>query len=605
MATSNHNTLTKAYGAVKDSTNMGWAMVNSNYKNIEVAILKATKRKEKLPKEKHVRTLFIAVSRTSPRSDVYYCTRHMMKRLAKTHTWTVALKTLFVFHRAIREVDSSFIHELSEMLQCRAKGCRLYLPRFGYETSPQARDYSVWIRKYALYIEERLECFHALRYDIDKDQSRNRRLNTLQLLEQLPVLQELLQCLLACKPEGAAVYNRLIDFGLSIIANEAVKVYIAITDGILNLVDKYFEMQRQHAVKALEIYRRAANQASQLLEFFEFCKNLYYRQGRKYLKIKPLPESFLAAMEEYLKEAPEVLALPYKASKDDQGAEPTEDPSAECRLIIYPKEDTDLQGEDPSVTSSDQNQSEVKQAVAKLEIGDLLSFDDPPEQEGSQLEENNPLALALVESESGTTGWEIELFGGPSSNAVAVTENKLTGELDRLTLDSLYNQAITTTVNQDAYNFGQVSTNPFEIDFNQQQFHVNGNVIPPTDLQMVAVAQQQTYAIHQLQQQQLLNPMLGNNLFGVDYSQVPPYGSGYVISPADVQMAAMAQQQPYIMNPQQQPQPHMVGCDSTIPSANPFLEQNVPSDPPNDAAPSGPLKDSAPSDPPEDIPFLA
>ncbi|OMP03952.1 hypothetical protein COLO4_10068 [Corchorus olitorius] len=441
--------------------------------------------------------------------------------------------------------------------------------------------------------------------------ARNRRLNTVQLLEQLPVLQELLQCLLACKPEGAAVYNRLIDFGLSIIANEAVKVYIAITDGILNLVDKYFEMQHQHAVKALEIYRKAANQASQLLEFFEICKNLYYRQGRKYLKIKPLPESFLAAMEEYLKEAPEVLALPYKASKDDQGAEPTEDASAECKLIIYPKEGTDLQGEDPSVTSSDQNQSEPKQAVAKLEIGDLLSFDDPPEQ-GSQSEENNPLALALVESEnpsnagndassaSGTTGWEIELFGGPSSNAVAVMENKLTGELDRLTLDSLYNQAITTTANQDAYNFGQVSTNPFEIDFNQQQFHVNGNVIPPTDLQMVAVAQQQTHAIHQLQQQQLLHPMLGNNLFGVDYSQVPPYGSGYVIPLAEVQMAAMAQQQPYIMNPQQQPQPHMVGCDSTIPSANPFLEDAAPSEPLKDSAPSDPLKESAPSDPPED-----
>lgn len=35
----------------------------------------------------------------------------------------------------------------------------------------QAWNYSVWVRGYALYLEERVECFNALKYDVDKDQS--------------------------------------------------------------------------------------------------------------------------------------------------------------------------------------------------------------------------------------------------------------------------------------------------------------------------------------------------------------------------------------------------------------------------------------------------
>ncbi|MBA0871890.1 hypothetical protein Goshw_001641, partial [Gossypium schwendimanii] len=123
---------------------------------------------------------------------------------------------------------------------------------------------------------------------------RNRRLNTPDLLDQLPVLQELLHHLLNCK-----------------IAGESVKLYIAITDGILNLIDKHFGMQHHHAVRALEIYRKAGEQVSLLSEFCEICRGLHHGQGQKYLKIKPLPESFLIAMEEYVKETPEVLALPY------------------------------------------------------------------------------------------------------------------------------------------------------------------------------------------------------------------------------------------------------------------------------------------------------
>ncbi|KAI5675679.1 hypothetical protein M9H77_06629 [Catharanthus roseus] len=79
----------KAIGALKDSTKVGIARVNSEYKGLDVAIVKATNHDEMLPKQKHMRTIFNSVCASSPRADVAYCIHALARRLAKTHTWTV------------------------------------------------------------------------------------------------------------------------------------------------------------------------------------------------------------------------------------------------------------------------------------------------------------------------------------------------------------------------------------------------------------------------------------------------------------------------------------------------------------------------------------
>lgn len=34
-----------------------------------------------------------------------------------------------------------------------------------------AWDYSAWVRVYALFLEERLECFRVLKYDVEAERS--------------------------------------------------------------------------------------------------------------------------------------------------------------------------------------------------------------------------------------------------------------------------------------------------------------------------------------------------------------------------------------------------------------------------------------------------
>ncbi|PWA77770.1 hypothetical protein CTI12_AA220710 [Artemisia annua] len=100
----------------------------------------------------------------------------------------VALKTLIVIHRALREVDPTFQEEL---LSYGTKTL-FNLSNFKDDSSPKAWDYSSWIRTYALYLEERLNCFHILKYDVETERIRKRDLDTPELFGQLSALQQLL-----------------------------------------------------------------------------------------------------------------------------------------------------------------------------------------------------------------------------------------------------------------------------------------------------------------------------------------------------------------------------------------------------------------------------
>ncbi|CAH1439950.1 unnamed protein product [Lactuca virosa] len=121
----------------------------------------------------------------------------------------VALKTLIVIHRTLREGDTTFREELVNFQQ---RGRVLQLANFKDDSSPIGWDCSVWVRTYGLFLEERLECFRVFKYDIEaekiptfaqgqenKGYSRTRDLQSEELLKQLPALQQLLYRLMGCR----------------------------------------------------------------------------------------------------------------------------------------------------------------------------------------------------------------------------------------------------------------------------------------------------------------------------------------------------------------------------------------------------------------------
>ncbi|XWS70743.1 hypothetical protein CRYUN_Cryun03dG0074800 [Craigia yunnanensis] len=521
--------LRKALGAIKDTTTVSLAKVNSDYKEFDIAIVKATNHYERPAKEKHIRAIFAAISATRPRADVAYCIHALARRLSRTHNWAVALKTLIVIHRALREVDPTFHEEIINY--GRSRSHMLNMSHFKDDSSPNAWDFSAWVRTYALFLEERLECFRVLKYDIETDRSRTKDLDTAELLDQLPALQQLLFCVLGCQPQGAAVHNFVIHLALSMIASESVKIYQAISDGTINLLDKFFEMQRPDAMRALDIYRKSGQQAERLSEFYEVCKSLDVGRGERFIKIEQPPASFLQAMEEYVREAPRASTV-----RKDQVDKPKE------VLAIEYKKTPEVQEErSPSPPLPETGKVEKVEGPI-FEPPDLLGLNDPIPI-ASELDEKNALALAIVPvaeqtsaaapvQANGTSGWELALVTVPSSNDSATAASKLAGGLDKLTLDSLYDDAIRRSNQNVSYNPWEPA--PMSGAMMQQPahdpFYASNMVAAPPSVQMSAMAnQQQAFMFQQQQQQQMIMgpQQQPSNPFGNPYgASVHPYSSG-------------------------------------------------------------------------------
>lgn len=516
-------------GSIKDTTTISLAKVNSDYKELDVAIVKATNHVERPAKERHIRAIFAAVSATRPRADVAYCIHALARRLSKTHNWAVALKTLVVIHRALREVDTTFHEELINY--GRSRSHILNMSHFRDDSSASAWDYSAWVRAYSLFLEERLECFRVLKYDVETERSRTKELDTIDLLEQLPALQQLLYRVLGCQPEGAAVHNHVIQIALSMVASESIKIYNAISDGTVNLVDKFFEMQRNDAMKALDIYRRAGHQAEKLSEFYEVCKSLDIGRGERFIKIEQPPASFLQAMEEYVKEAPRGSTFRKEQVKQVVDEKPT------VVLAIEDKKVTEEEEQPPSPAPPEP----VKEEKPVTEAPDLLGLHDP-NPVASDLDEKNALALAIVpvddpsttipapNLQNGTTGWELALVTAPSSNESATAASKLAGGLDKLTLDSLYDDAIRRTNQTASYNPWEAPplTNPMMRQPVHDPFFASNTMAAPPSVQMAAMASQQQAFMLQQQQMMTMGPQQqppSVNPFGNPYA-TNPYGHG-------------------------------------------------------------------------------
>ncbi|KAI4998861.1 hypothetical protein ZWY2020_054203 [Hordeum vulgare] len=126
--------IVKYVGTLKDSTTVSIAKVNSDYKQLDIAIIKATNHVERPAKEKYIRdgswmerVLF-----------VHFCTVSFYPKIQTvgyiSATMQVALKMLIVIHRALREVDPSFRDEL--ISYGRSSGQMLHMYYFKDDSSP-------------------------------------------------------------------------------------------------------------------------------------------------------------------------------------------------------------------------------------------------------------------------------------------------------------------------------------------------------------------------------------------------------------------------------------------------------------------------------------
>ncbi|KAL1328173.1 hypothetical protein HN51_038092 [Arachis hypogaea] len=482
--------LRRAIGAVKDKTSIGLAKVGSSSSlgDLEVAIVKATRHDEYPAEEKHVREILSLTCYS--RAYVSACVSTISKRLSKTKSWTVALKSLILIQRLLSDGDPAYEQEIFFSTR---RGTRLLnMSDFRDRSYSSSWDFSAFVRTYALYLDERLEYKMQNRRgrrsrfgfdeddeqrqrdkdrdreryiyrDKDKDKDKDKDLDikvstkatplndfrTELLFSKMQHLQLLLERFIACRPTGVAKTHRIVIVALYPIVKESFQIYHDMTEIMSILIDRFAEeMEVQECSKVYDVFCRVGKQYDELDMFYTWSKSIGIGRAFEYPDLEKVTAKKLELMDNYIREKSRIA----KCRKLEQQEHQSEDEKAE---EPEPQEDMNaIKALPPPEEVKEEPVEETKEAEPKNEEpeqteGDLLNLGDDTV---TTHEYGDKLALALFDGAAPATNsdtkalpwhafddsadWETALV--QSASNLSNQKPSLGGGFDTLLLDGMY-----------------------------------------------------------------------------------------------------------------------------------------------------------------------
>ncbi|WJX91655.1 hypothetical protein P8452_73395 [Trifolium repens] len=524
------STLRRAIGAVKDQTSIGLAKVGSSTSlgDLEVAIVKATKHNEYPAEEKHIREILSLTCYS--RAFISACVNNLSKRLSKTSSWTVALKTLVLIQRLLSEGDPAYEQDIFFSTR---RGTRLLnMCDFRDKSKTESWDLSAFVRTYALYLDEKLEYRmqhrrgKRSRFSFDEDeeeQSRERErervryrerdknrevvlrspplceMKTEQLFSKMQHLQLLLERFMACRPTGKAKTHRIVIVALYPIVKESFLIYHDMTQILGIFIDRFIEMEVQECSKVYDIFCRVGKQYDELDLFYSWSKSIGIARSSEYPEIERVTTKKLELIDQFIKDKTKKLNTQEKEVEKNDESELEEDMN-EIKALPPPEGFNEEPTEEVVNEEIEQKQEEkiVQTEVDLLDLGDIIVT--------KQDYDENKLALALFDGELPTSNnsiqalpwhafddvsdWETTLV--QSSSNLPNQKPSLGGGFDTLLLDSMYQQAPTSMQGVNGYGTMLAlpaptsSRNGFE-----DPFAASLVVAPPAYVQMTEIEKRQ------------------------------------------------------------------------------------------------------------------
>jgi len=273
---------------------------------IKTAINKATDHKPNPSKEKHVRAIILRTfSKDNKENSVEQIIRYLSIRLEKTD-WAVVLKCLMIFHRCFRDGDSSFIDSM------KTRSNMIFSLQKFSATAPATHLYTVFVKKYAKYLEEKVSVLRLLGFQFEKNKDAVKNLKPPKCFKIVPKLQSQLNALLNCKMRTQHVgQNQLIHRTYILIMKDSLILYTLLNDAILQLLDLFWKMKKKNAGKVVSIYKLFVKETDALIGLYEIGK----RFVRQLPEIKKAETSIIESMEKHVDE------LPDEESSDESGSE--------------------------------------------------------------------------------------------------------------------------------------------------------------------------------------------------------------------------------------------------------------------------------------------
>jgi len=270
------------------------------------AVCKATTEEIIGPKKKHLDYLLHCTN--EPNVSIPTLANLLIERTLNP-SWVVVYKGLITIHHLMCYGNERFTQylassnsnfQLSNFLDktgVQGNGGGVGGPIRGYDMSP-------FIRRYAKYLSEKSVSYRTVALDFckvkrGKDGGTLRTMSGDKLLKTLPVLQAQIDALLEFDCTSQDLNNGVINSSFMLLFRDLIRLFACYNDGVINLLEKYFDMGKKQARDALDLYKKFLIRMDRVAEFLKVAENVGIDKG-DIPDLAKAPSSLLEALEGHL-----------------------------------------------------------------------------------------------------------------------------------------------------------------------------------------------------------------------------------------------------------------------------------------------------------------
>ncbi|XP_034168245.1 phosphatidylinositol binding clathrin assembly protein a isoform X1 [Pangasianodon hypophthalmus] len=372
---------------------------------VSKTVCKATTHEVMGPKKKHLDYLIQCTNEMNV--NIPQLADTLFERTTNT-SWVVVFKSLITTHHLMVYGNERFIQYLA------SRNTLFNLSNFLDKSGLQGYDMSTFIRRYSRYLNEKAVSYRQVAFDFTKVKRGAdgvmRTMNTEKLLKTLPIVQNQMDSLLDFNVNANELTNGVINAAFMLLFKDAIRLFAAYNEGIINLLEKYFDMKKAQCKEGLDIYKKFLTRMTRISEFLKVAEQVGIDRG-DIPDLSQAPSSLLDALEQHL------ASLEGKKVKDSTAA---------SRASTLSNAVSSLANTGISFTKVDERE---KQAALEEEQARLRTLKEQRLKELSKKPStSSTTAASPVSTASGSisTAPAIDLFSTPSStNGAAKVPNDL------------------------------------------------------------------------------------------------------------------------------------------------------------------------------------
>ncbi|KAE8603045.1 hypothetical protein XENTR_v10014207 [Xenopus tropicalis] len=258
------------------------------------AVCKATTHEVMGPKKKHLDFLIQATNETNV--NIPQMADTLFER-ATNSSWVVVFKALVTTHHLMVHGNERFIQYLA------SRNTLFNLSNFLDKSGSHGYDMSTFIRRYSRYLNEKAFSYRQMAFDFARvkkgAEGVMRTMLPEKLLKGMPILQGQIDALLEFDVHPNELTNGVINAAFMLLFKDLIKLFACYNDGIINLLEKFFEMKKGQCKDALEIYKRFLTRMTRVSEFMKVAEQVGIDKG-DIPDLTQAPSSLLETLEQHL-----------------------------------------------------------------------------------------------------------------------------------------------------------------------------------------------------------------------------------------------------------------------------------------------------------------